>query len=162
MVEIQVPRLAERKEDLPLLQRHFITRFAAEYKKEIRGLTRRAQIRLSQHSWPGNVRELENVIGHAAMMTMGDMIDVQDLPPYLHAHSEHGAPLPPSDIGTLQERERLLLKRALEATAGNQSKAARLLGIGRYALLYKIKKQNLETPDSGPSALIRSDPVALG
>jgi DNA-binding NtrC family response regulator len=63
MVEIQVPRLADRKEDLPLLQRHFVTRFAAQYGKQIRGLTHRAQIRLSQHSWPGNVRELENVLG---------------------------------------------------------------------------------------------------
>jgi DNA-binding NtrC family response regulator len=155
MVEIQVPRLEERKEDLPLLQRHFVARFAADYKKELRGLTHRAQIRLSQHSWPGNVRELENVIGHAAMMTMGNMIDVQDLPPYLHAHSEegpHAAPIPSSDIGTLQEQERLLLIRALEAAAGNQSKAARLLRIGRDALRYKLKKHNLEAPDSGRAA----------
>jgi DNA-binding NtrC family response regulator len=151
MVEIQAPLLAERKEDLPLLQRHFITRFAAEYKREIRGLTHRAQIRLSRHSWPGNVRELENVIGHAAMMTMGDMIDVQDLPAYLHAHSEHGAhaaPLPPSEIETLQDQERVLLIRALEAAAGNQSKAARILRIGRDALRYKLTKHNLVTQDS--------------
>jgi len=80
MVEIQMPRLAERKEDLPLLQRHFVARFATEYKKEMRGITHRAQIRLSRHSWPGNVRELENVIGHAAMMTLSDIIDAQDLP----------------------------------------------------------------------------------
>jgi DNA-binding NtrC family response regulator len=152
MVEIQVPRLVERKEDLPLLQRHFVTRFAGEYKKEIRGLTHRAQIRLSQHSWPGNVRELENVIGHAAMMTMGDMIDVRDLPSYMHVHSEesaHAAPVPLSEIGTLEEQERLLLIRALQAAAGNQSKAARLLRIGRDAFRYKLKKHNLETPDSG-------------
>ncbi len=89
MVEIQVLRLAERKEDLPLLQHHFVTRFAAQYGKEIRGLTHRAQIRLSQHSWPGNVRELENVIGHAAMMSVGEMIDVQDLPAYLQVGAEH-------------------------------------------------------------------------
>jgi len=80
MVEIQVPRLAERKEDLPLLQRHFVALFAAQYGKELRGLTHQAQIRLSQHSWPGNVRELENVIGHAAMMSTSDMVDVQDFP----------------------------------------------------------------------------------
>jgi len=155
MVEIQVPRLEERKEDLPLLQRHFVARFAADYKKELRGLTHRAQVRLSQHSWPGNVRELENVIGHAAMMTMGNMIDVQDLPPYLHAypnHSTQAAPLPSSDIATLEEQERLLLIRALEASAGNQSKAARLLQIGRDALRYKLKKHNLEAPDSGRAA----------
>ena len=66
MVEMHVPTLADRKEDLPLLERHFITKFAAQYRKEIRGLTHRAQILLALHSWPGNVRELENVIGHAA------------------------------------------------------------------------------------------------
>jgi len=148
MVEIQVPRLEERKEDLPLLQRHFVTRFATEYKKEIRGLTHRAHIRLSQHSWPGNVRELENVMGHAAMLTMGNMIDVQDLPPYLHAHPEdnvNAAQFLSTDIGTLEEQERSLLIRALEASAGNQSQAARLLRIGRDALRYKLKKHNLET-----------------
>ena len=155
MVEIQVPRLAERKEDLPLLQRHFIARFAAQYGKEIRGLTHRAQIRLSQHSWPGNVRELENVIGHAAMMSVADMIDVQDLPEYLRAGAEHAeqvATLPASPVGSLEEQERVLLIRALEEAAGNQSKAARILRIGRDALRYKLKKHNLETSDSGQAS----------
>jgi DNA-binding NtrC family response regulator len=148
MVEIQVPRLAERKEDLPLLQRHFVTRFGAEYKKKIRGLTHRAQIRLSRHSWPGNVRELENVLGHAAMMSAGDMIDVQDFPAYLQAGAEHteqvATSLVPS-LGSLEEQERRLIVRAIEASGGNQSKAARSLRIGRDALRYKLKKHNLET-----------------
>jgi len=152
MVEIQVPRLAERKEDLPLLERHFISRFAAQYGKEIRGLTHRAQILLSLHAWPGNVRELENVIGHACMMTLGEMIDVADLPAYLHSAGEAvasaaaAAPLSAgqdSDVGTLEEQERLLILRALEAAGGNQSQAARLLRIGRDALRYKLKKHNL-------------------
>jgi transcriptional regulator with PAS, ATPase and Fis domain len=157
MVEILVPRLAERKKDLPLLQRHFISRFAAEYKKEIHGLTHRTQLRLSQHSWPGHVRELENVIGHAAMMTMGDMIDLPDLPPYLRANSERGddvTPFPPSDMGTFEEQERLLLSRALDAVAGNKSKAARLLRIGRDALRYKVKKHNLEARVSRPVSAV--------
>jgi transcriptional regulator with PAS, ATPase and Fis domain len=151
MVEIQVPRLAERKEDLPLLQRHFIARFATQYGKEIRGLTYRAQIRLSRHSWPGNVRELENVIGHAAMMGVSDMIDVQDLPEYLRVGTEHDtAATPPAlAVTSLEEQERALLIRALEEAAGNQSKAARMLRIGRDALRYKLKKHNLEGPDSG-------------
>ncbi|HTS77219.1 MAG TPA: sigma-54 dependent transcriptional regulator [Bryobacteraceae bacterium] len=149
MVEIHVPRLAERKEDLPLLERHFVTKFATQYGKEIHGLTHRAQILLSLHSWPGNVRELENVIGHACMMAMGDMIDVQDLPAYLHSTgpgAEGAAALPPPpepSVGTLEEQERLLIIRALEAAGGNQSQAARLLRIGRDALRYKLKKHNL-------------------
>jgi DNA-binding NtrC family response regulator len=150
MVEIHVPRLAERKEDLPLLERHFISRFAAQYGKEIHGMTHRAQILLSTHSWPGNVRELENVIGHAAMMVMGDTIDVQDLPAYLHSSSPGAsdgepvlAPAVDPGVGTLEEQERLLIIRALEAAGGNQSQAARLLRIGRDALRYKLKKHNL-------------------
>jgi DNA-binding NtrC family response regulator len=148
MVELRVPSLAERREDLPLLERHLIARFAAQYRKEIRGLTHRAQILLSMHSWPGNVRELENVLGHASMMTMGDTIDVQDLPRYLrssqaHAFDEGFAAAPPG--GTLEEQERMLIVRALEAAGGNQSKAARALRIGRDALRYKLKKHNLET-----------------
>src|SRR5580693_4127398 len=150
MVEIQVPRLAERKEDLPLLERHFIAKFAAEYKKEIRGLTHRAQMRLSLHSWPGNVRELENVLGHACMMAMGDTIDIQDLPAYLRSPGGQEEALqslaPSADAGnTLAEQERMLIIRALETAAGNQSQAARILRIGRDALRYKLKKHNLET-----------------
>lgn len=166
MVEIQTPRLADRKEDLRLLERHFVARYANQYKKQIRGLTHRAQIRLSQHSWPGNVRELENVIGHAAMMTLSDTIDVADLPPYLqttpsaHPDSEveqipaagfEGGQIGIPDVGTLEEQERQLLIRALEATGGNQSKAARMLRIGRDALRYKMKKHNLDMQDPSPS-----------
>lgn len=152
MVEIQVPRLAERKEDLPLLERHLLTKFSNQYGKEIRGLTHRAQIVLGLHSWPGNVRELENVIGHACMMVMGDTIDVQDLPPYLQksesepSESEIVASATPGDqagLGTLDEQERTLIVRALEASQGNQSQAARMLRIGRDALRYKLKKHNL-------------------
>jgi DNA-binding NtrC family response regulator len=150
MVEIRVPRLAERKEDLPLLERYFIAKFASQYKKEIRGLTHRAQVRLSTHSWPGNVRELENVLGHACMMAMSDTIDVQDFPSYLRfpagpeeSVQPHASSSP--EVGTLAEQERLLIIRALETASGNQSQAARILRIGRDALRYKLKKHNLET-----------------
>jgi DNA-binding NtrC family response regulator len=152
MVEIHVPRLADRQGDLTLLTRHFVAKFAEQYGKEIRGLTRRTEIQMSLHSWPGNVRELENVIGHAAMMTMSDMIDVQDLPPYLqggpYGHPKpdhHGLGLvPPDEVGTLADQEKMLVVRALEAAGGNQSKAARQLRIGRDALRYKMKKHGLE------------------
>ena len=148
MVEIQVPRLADRKEDLPLLERHFIARFGTQYRKDIQGLTHRARVRLSMHTWPGNVRELENVIGHACMMAMGDTIDLQDLPAYLRTTAgpeDTGTALAPStELGTLAEQERSLIVRALEAAGGNQSQAARALRIGRDALRYKLKKYNLE------------------
>jgi DNA-binding NtrC family response regulator len=156
MVEIQMPRLTERKEDLPLLQRHFVARFAAQYGKEIRGLTQRARVRLAQHSWPGNVRELENVIGYAAMMTMTDLIDVPDLHEYLQAppgHKELSATPPPVlEADSFEVQERLLVMRALESAGGNQTEAARILRISRDRLRYKIKKHNLEKPDSGQAS----------
>ena len=146
MVEIRAPRLAERKNDLPLLERHFVARFAAQYGKQIRGLTDRAQLRLSQHSWPGNVRELENVIGYASMVAVSDMIDVPDLPPSLQAP----AGLAPASKGNVLEgQERLLIMRALEEAGGNQTHAARILRISRDRLRYRLKKHNLYTLDSG-------------
>ena len=153
MVEIHSPRLADRKEDLPLLERHFLRRYAAQYHKPLRGLTHRTRIRFTQHSWPGNVRELENVIGHAAMMTMGESIDVSDLPAYLQNTAGAEAAAAPSAHSpgnmSFEEHERTLIARALEETRGNQAKAARLLRIGRDALRYKMKKHNLVSPDSG-------------
>ena len=87
MIEIHIPSLTERPEDLPLLMHHFIERFSHQFGKPcVRG-TRRAQIVLSRHTWPGNIRELENVIGHACMVVMGDTIDVVDLPDYLRIGS---------------------------------------------------------------------------
>jgi DNA-binding NtrC family response regulator len=148
MVEIHVPRLADRLGDLPLLTRHFVSKFASQYGREIRGITRRAEILMASHSWPGNVRELENVIGHAAMMTVSDMIDVQDLPPYLsQKHGQQFVAVAAQDEttqGALEENEKLLVARALEEAHGNQSRAARQLRIGRDALRYKIKKYGLE------------------
>ena len=81
-------------------------------------------------------------------MALGEMIDVPDLPGYLHSETEMEAagpplPAPETGVGTLEEQERLLIIRALEAAGGNQSQAARLLRIGRDALRYKLKKHNL-------------------
>jgi DNA-binding NtrC family response regulator len=149
MVEIRAPRLADRKNDLPLLERHMVARFAALYGKEIRGLTERAQARLLQHSWPGNVRELENVIGCAAMMTTSDMIDVQDLPAHLQTPA---VPVRASEGDVLEGQERVLIMRALETAGGNQTEAARILSISRDRLRYKLKKHNLYQPDSGSAS----------
>jgi DNA-binding NtrC family response regulator len=149
MVEISAPRLADRPEDLPLLTRHFVARFARQYGKYIRGLTHRAQITLLRHDWPGNVRELENVLGNACMMVMGDIIDVPDLPAYLRAPREEisitrgATPEAASEPDSLEAHERRLVVEALERAGGNQSQAARLLRIGRDALRYKMKKHNL-------------------
>ena len=157
MVEIHTPALAERREDLPLLTHHFVQKFAQQYGKPIRGLTRRAEIVLARHSWPGNVRELENVIGHASIMAMGETIDVGDLPDYLRQGAEPAASSIPNVAGSatvetstperaalsLEEHEKNLLVNALDKAGGNQSEAARHLRIGRDALRYKMKKYGL-------------------
>ena len=150
MVEVHIPSLAERHEDLPLLTQHFLERFSHQFGKPLCSVTRRAQIVLSRHAWPGNIRELENVIGHACMVAMGDTIDVTDLPEYLrtdgHADSApaHAAVNDASPTSSsLEENERLLVIGALERAKGNQSEAARLLRIGRDALRYKMKKYDL-------------------
>jgi DNA-binding NtrC family response regulator len=152
MIEIQAPRLADRKEDLPLLERHFLARFAAQYGKDIQGLTRYAQIQLSQHAWPGNVRELENVLGYAAMMTLSDTIDVQDLPQYLQPPAkltEQSAELVSAlEANAFEVQERRLIVGALKTAGGNQSQAARILRISRDRLRYKLKKHGLDAPDS--------------
>jgi len=151
MVELRTPALAERREDLPLLEKFLLDRFATQFQKDIRGLTRRAQIVLSRHSWPGNIRELENVLGHACMMAIGDMIDVEDLPVSLRhgeyvagaaASSEQGTE-PNHTAVSFDEHEKGLLADALERAGGNQSEAARLLRISRDRLRYKMVKYNL-------------------
>jgi DNA-binding NtrC family response regulator len=151
MVEICTPSLAERMDDLPLLARYFVKKFAQQYRKDVRGLTQRAQVLLGRHTWPGNVRELENVIGYGCMMTLTDMVDVVDLPPLASQTSQSSRTTtiaqPPYLSGTagapsqsLEEHEKRLVMDALSQAGGNQSKAARQLRIGRDALRYKMKK----------------------
>jgi DNA-binding NtrC family response regulator len=146
MVEIHVPSLSERKEDLPLLISHFVDKFSRQYGKEIRGLTQRARILLARHDWPGNIRELENVLGYACMMVFGDTLDIHDLPEYLRLPGRRAtAPTLPEPVAeaSLEEHEKRLLADAMAGAAGNQSEAARALRIGRDALRYKLKKHGL-------------------
>ena len=151
MVELNTPALADRKEDLPLLEKFLLERFSVQFNKPMMGITRRAQIQLSRHSWPGNIRELENVLGHACMMAMGDMIDVEDLPDYVRrpANQKNGdatgtAPVDSFDSpASFEAHEKELLANALEQAGGNQSEAARILRISRDRMRYKMSKHNL-------------------
>ena len=141
VVEIPLPILAGRREDLPLLERYFIQKFSTEYNKPIAGLVRRAQTRLATYSWPGNVRELENVIGNACMMADGNLIDISDLPERLRtpALAESGTD---ETFLSLEEVQKRHILRVLEGVGGNKARAAEVLGIGRatiYQMLSKIK-----------------------
>jgi DNA-binding NtrC family response regulator len=133
MGEIPLPRLCDRREDMPLLQRHFLEKFAAEYKKPVAGMTRRAQTRMAIYSWPGNIRELENAIGSACMMVDGTVIDIGDLPEPVRGQSGDSADK--DDILTsLQELEKRHVMRVLEHVGGNKSQAAEILGISRATI----------------------------
>jgi len=141
MVEVSLPRLVDRKEDLPLLQRHFVQKLASQYGKTITGLTRRAQARLSSYSWPGNIRELENVISNACMMAEGPVIDVNDLPQPLRS-GESAASSTDDTLLSLEEVQRRHVLRVLERVNGNKARAAEILGVSRatvYQMLAKMK-----------------------
>ncbi len=149
MVEISLPRLLDRKEDLPLLQKYFVEKFAQQYGKQIRGITRRAQLRMAAYSWPGNVRELENVIGNAAMMTQGSTIDVDDLPELLKGTPSNGNAAD-EDMLSLAELQNRHLARVLERVGGNKARAAEILGISRTTIYEMLSKMNENHPASDP------------
>jgi len=129
MIEIQLPPLSERKEDLPLLERHFLQHFSTKYSKELKGISRRAQILMTRHPWPGNVRELENVIGNACMMAQGKLVSDQDLPEAIRAQMVR----PDSRAGfmTLEEVQSRHLEYVLKLVDGNKARAAQVLGVSR-------------------------------
>jgi DNA-binding NtrC family response regulator len=142
MVELTVPPLKDRPEDLPLLARHFVRKFSGEFAKPIDGLTPRALLALQRYGWPGNVRELEHVIGRACMLIDGSMVDIESLPENL-LHAEAKVVASEESTSLLEDQERQLITGTLLAVNGNQSEAARRLGIGRDALRYKIKRYEL-------------------
>ncbi len=146
MFEIGLPRLAERREDLPLLLRHFVEKFSAKYGKKISGVTPRAQSLLARHSWPGNVRELENVIGSACGMTPGEQIDVNDLPERLRAAAAAAGFGFGEELVPLEEMEFRYVMRVLEKTGGNKTRAAEILGINR-ATLHRLLGRHGEKAD---------------
>src|SRR5438552_3637482 len=143
-IQIRIPSLTERLEDIPLLVQFFLKKYNAAYGKNILGLTRRAQTVLLGHGWPGNVRELENVISSSCITATGDFIDLADLPEQLQ-HRQKGSregddwkPL------SLEEVRKVHIQRVLEMCQGNRLRAAQFLGIGRTSLYRYLKRDGLE------------------
>jgi len=140
MLEINLPRLADRKEDLPLLERFILEKYAKQYNKTIHGITRRAQTCLAAHSWPGNVRELESVLSLAAIMADDRVIDLGHLPESVRANDlETNAG--DETLLTLQELQQRHVKRVLAFVGGDKSRAAEILGISR-STLYNLLSRN--------------------
>ena len=152
-IQIRVPSLAERQEDVPALITFFIKKCNAAYAKHIQGLTRRAQMVLLQHSWPGNVRELENVISSASLVAQNDFIDVQDLPENLQNPERPSEPAKSWRPLPLQDVRREHIERVLELCSGNRVRAAQMLGIGRTSLYRYLKREGRVRPANGIPAV---------
>jgi len=137
VVNIHVPPLRERKDDLPLLITAFLKEFAEENGKNIEGINDKARSCLYAYDWPGNIRELRNCVESAVVMSQGKLITVEDLPPGIRAGSDEGWIRIP--LGTnMEEAEKIIIRETVSAQKGNQSKAADILGIGRKTLHRKL------------------------
>jgi len=149
VIQIVLPPLRERREDIVPLAEFFIEHYNRKFKRRLEGLTQEAAALMLAHDWPGNVRELRNAVERAMILEESARITAASLPISI-SHSEPrvvAAPLARLDIPdngmSLVENERQLLIRALEKTGGNQTQAARLLQITRDTLRYKMKKYSL-------------------
>jgi two-component system, NtrC family, response regulator AtoC len=163
VVPIDIPPLREHKEDIPDLANHFLARFAKDSEREIGGITAAALKSLMEYHWPGNVRQLENTIERAVALSSGPMIDASDI--HLDraapsaaftnssAASESGA-ASAAGVGflpeglTLEQWEDELIREALRRANGNKSQAARLLGLSRNALRYRLGKMGVEDEET--------------
>jgi PAS domain S-box-containing protein len=143
VIPINLPELKERPNDIPLLARHFLSRFAKEQDKEIKGFTSEAMRLLLDYNWPGNVRELENSIEHATVLAKGDRIETSDLPAIVQ--TEGGRTLT-DKLPTIEEHERNLLLETLEQCGWVKKEAAQHLGISRTALYDKLKRYQISKP----------------
>ncbi len=138
-VEISLPPLRERREDIPALAGHFMARHAARYRRSLQGLEATAMQQMLQYSWPGNVRELDHTIERAILMARGERIEAADLG--LHVQRSGGTPS--LDEMSLETVEAILIRKALARANGNVSHAADALGLSRGALYRRIEKYGL-------------------
>ncbi len=145
VVEITLPPLRERREDIPLIVKHYMDTFNKRFKKQIAGISSEAEKALMNYPWRGNVRELQHAIEHAFVICHGNILTIDDLPPELRdAHQETVA----KDQKPAGELEQLL--DALRKSGGNKAKAARILGISRQTMYRRLLRYNL---DDQPEAM---------
>ncbi len=138
VVNIRLPALRERKEDIPFLVQFFIEKFNKKYQMNVKGVSQRAMALLMDYSWSGNVRELENTIESCLVIHSPTILDIQHLPPEIKEFREDQGVIH-IKIGTpLEEVERELLLQTLRATRGNKQRAAKLLGINVRTIHRKI------------------------
>jgi two-component system NtrC family response regulator len=147
-IQIHVPPLRERKDDIPLLVRHFVEKYASELRRPVPVIAPEALLLLTNYSWPGNVRELRNTIERAVILGHGNVITAEQLPKEVTATSiaesrpEEAFHIPQTGL-RLTDLEKKLVEEALDLAEGNQVQAARLLGISRDAFRNRLKKHGL-------------------
>ena len=146
VVRLSVPPLRERPKDIPLLVDHFFAHFRDTLGKPLQSVSDEALERLVTYPWPGNIRELENVIERSVILATGNRITLRELPENIVHLDEQARAGASSDLGLKRARRSLeaeLIRRALRATGGNRTRAARLLEISHRALLYKLKEYGI-------------------
>jgi transcriptional regulator with PAS, ATPase and Fis domain len=150
VIPITLPPLRERREDILPLARHFLEGFNRDFKTSFRGLTPEAEQLLLRYDWPGNIRELRNVLERAVILSSGETIGVDSLPWKIKGErkregkaGEPGVVVLPDTGLDIDDVERELIVQALAKTDQNQTRAARLLGLTRDALRYRMKKYDL-------------------
>jgi two-component system response regulator PilR (NtrC family) len=156
VIQLELPPLRERMEDLPLLVHHFVEKYARELGKSVRGLSEDAMACLRAHLWPGNVRELENGIERAVALSRGEWIETEALPPSVRQQAEtmRQSPRPLSgniDLDNLvADYERGLLLDALKRSGGVKKRAAQFLGISFRSFRYRLEKLGLDEDPGAP------------
>jgi two-component system response regulator HydG len=151
VVTINLPRLADRREDIPLLVDYFVKEHSRRHQKTVRGISTAARRRLLAFDWPGNVRQLRNVIESMVVVDIDEVLDLDDLPDELAPHDGETAVATAAGsdglhqlVGkSMAEIERLFIEETLKITAGNREEAATMLGIGERTLYRKIKEYGL-------------------
>ncbi len=147
VVNIQLPALKERTEDIPLLAVHFVNKYAREAGRGEITISPQAMRFLCSHSWPGNVREFEHAIERAVLFSTGNQITLEDLPKDLMGFADLEMPIDWQSLSSLPETldaiEKRLIQKALNLSNHVQSRAASLLGIPRANLQYRLKKHNM-------------------
>ena len=152
VIQIALPSLRDRSDDIPLLVRHFIEKFSADVGKPIEGISDPALDKLLAYAYPGNVRELENIIERAVALARGPVIEVDALPPTVTEERTRrdGPRIPPEGVkleALVDEYERSLLGEALREAGGVKKQAARLLGISFRSFRYRLEKLGLDETD---------------
>ena len=142
VVNLHIPPLARRRGDIPLLARHFLLRYAERMKKPVTRISDEVLAAMMQYSFPGNVRELENLIERGVAMAQGDAIEPGQLPDTMRkGDNKFGYRALGGRLPTLEEQERDYIRRVLDEVKGNQTAAARILGINRASLWRKLKSR---------------------